>query len=140
MHNKRKHRRFTLNDLEVSGNMIAANEMKVVDISISGISLHVDRRLNIGTEYSFNLKGKTVVFLRGTVVWCSLIETRKISEGEMMPIYSAGLKFKNMTAEKTTELLNFIEDFKIEEVPVKGGARINIRFHIKDPEKAILNF
>ena len=140
MRDKRKHKRFTLNDLEVSGKMISATEMKVVDISVSGISLQVDRRLNLGGEYSLKLEGKKAVSLRGTVVWCSLIATRKSSSGEMMPIYSAGLQFKNITVEKTTELLNFIEDYKIEEVPATGGSRFNIRFHIKDPEKAILNF
>jgi c-di-GMP-binding flagellar brake protein YcgR len=140
MLDKRRYKRFTLNDLEVNGRMIAATEMKVVDISISGISLKVNRRLNIGSEYSLKLEGGTSVSLRGIVVWCSLIETRKISDREMMTIYSAGLQFKNMSAEKTTELLNFIEAHKVEEVHVVGGARLHVRFHINDPKKAILNF
>jgi c-di-GMP-binding flagellar brake protein YcgR len=120
--------------------MISATEMKVVDLSISGISLKANRRLNIGSEYALKLEGRTAVSLRGIVVWCSLIETRKMSDREMMPIYSAGLQFKNMSTEKTTELLKFIEDHKIGEVHVTGGARLNVRFHINDPEKAILNF
>jgi len=140
MRDKRKYKRFSLNDLEVNGKMISATEMKVVDISISGVSLKVNRRLNIGGEYSLKLEGKTAVSLRGSVVWCSLIETRKRPDGGMMAIYSAGLQFKSMSTGKTTELLSFIEDHKIEEVPVIGGTRLNVRFHINDPEKAILNF
>ena len=108
MRDKRRYKRVTLNDLEVNGKMIAATEMKVVDISISGISLKANSRLDIGVEYPLKLEGKTAVSLRGTVVWCSLNETRKRSDGEMMAIYSAGLKFKKMSTEKTTELLNFI--------------------------------
>lgn len=112
MRDNRRYKRFTLNDLEVNSKMISATEMKVVDISISGISLKANRRLNIGREYTLKLIGRTAVSLRGIVAWCSLIEIRKISHRQMMPIYSAGLQFKNMSAEKTAELLNFIEDHK----------------------------
>lgn len=140
MSDNRRFKRFTLNDLEVNGKMVSATEIKVVDISISGISLTANRRLNIGSEYPLKLIGKTAVSLRGIVVWCSLIETRKISDLGMMPIYSAGLQFKNMSAEKTTELLTFIEDHKVEEVRVIGGPRLNVRFHINDPKRAIFNF
>jgi len=140
MRDKRSYKRFTLNDLEVNGKMISATETKVVDISISGISLKVNRRINIGCEYPLTLKGRKTISLRGIVVWCSLIETKKGSLGEIIPIYSAGMQFKNMSTEMKTELLNFIEDYKIKEVHVIGDNRLNVRFHINDPEKAILNF
>ena len=138
MHDKRKYKRFKLNDLEVHGKMALATEVKVIDISISGISLKANRRLNIGSDYTLKLEGRKTISLRGTVVWCSLIETRKGPKGEMMPIYSAGMQFKDMSAERITELQYLIESHKIEEVHVTGGTRLNIRFHIKDPENAIL--
>ena len=138
MPDKRKYNRFQLNDREVHGKMILATEVKIIDISISGISLKTNRRLNIGSDYALKLEGRMTISLRGTVVWCSLTETRKGSHGDMIPIYSAGIRFKDMSANMVTELQYLIESHKIEEVYVTGGARLNIRFHIKDPKNTIL--
>ena len=138
MHDKRRYKRFKLNDLEVHGKMALATEVKVLNISISGISLKANRRLNIGSDYTLKLEGSKSISLRGTVVWCSLIETSKGSQGEMIPIYSAGMQFKDMSTERTTELQHLIESHKIEEVHVMGGTRLNVRFHIKDPENVVL--
>jgi hypothetical protein len=117
--------------------MVLATEMQVIDISISGICLKANRRLNIGSDYTLKLEGRKTISLRGTVVWCSLTETRKGPEEEMIPIYAAGMQFKDMTTERITELQYFIESHKIEEVHVLG-ARLNIRFHLKEPENALL--
>ena len=86
IHNKRRFNRSKLNDREVNGKMVLATEVKVIDISISGISLKTNRQLNINSEYTLKLEGRKAISLRGTVVWCSLIKTRKGPKGEMMPI------------------------------------------------------
>jgi c-di-GMP-binding flagellar brake protein YcgR len=138
MHDKRRYNRFKLNDREVNGKMVLATEVKVIDISISGIALKANRRLNIGSDYILKLEGSKTISLRGTVIWCSLGETRKGSQGEVIPIYAAGMQFKDMSDERTMELQYFIENHKIEAVHVVGGTRLNIRFHIKEPENAIL--
>jgi c-di-GMP-binding flagellar brake protein YcgR len=138
---KRRYKRFTLKVLEVTGKMILASQVEVVDISIGGISIKANRRLNIGGEYSLRLEDRNkVVSLKGTVVWSSLSETMAGRAGEAIPIYKAGLKFANISAEKINELLNFIEDHKKEEVYVMGSSRLNIRFHIDDAKKTFLNF
>ena len=129
-----------MNIQDINGKMLFATQVKVIDISVGGISIKANRRLNIGSEYSLRLEGKKTISLRGSVVWSTLGESRGKSDGEVVPIYSAGLKFTNMSAEKITELLSFIDSNKKEEVHVIGGTRLNVRFHINDPEKAILNF
>lgn len=138
MHDKRRYKRFKLNELEVNGKMALATEVKVIDISISGISLKVNRRLNIDSDYTLKLEGIKTITLRGTVIWCSLIEIRKASEEEAMPLYSAGMQFKDITDENLAELQSLIESHKIEEIHVIGGTRLNVRFHIKDPTNTIL--
>jgi hypothetical protein len=136
----RRYSRFKLNNRVVNGKMVLATEVKVIDISISGIALKANRRLNIGSDYMLKLEGNKNISLRGTVIWCSLGETRKGSQGDVMPIYSAGMQFKDMSAEKITELQYFIENHKIDVVHVVGGTRLNVRFHIKDPENAVLMY
>ena len=139
MSDKRRYKRFKLNDLEVNGKMVLATEVKIIDISISGISVKANRRLNIGNDYTLKLEGKKTISLRGTVVWCSLIDSRKGPKGDMIPMYSAGMQFKDMSRERITELQYLIDSHKIKEVHVIGcSTRLNIRFHIKDPENAIL--
>jgi len=140
MQDKRRHKRFTLNIAEVNAKMVLVTEVNVIDISIGGILLKANRRLNIGSEYALKLGAENrVISLRGAVIWSSLSESKKGTDGEVMPIYRAGLKFKNMSTERIAELLNFIEGHKKEEVHVTGGDRLNVRFHIDDAEKAILN-
>jgi c-di-GMP-binding flagellar brake protein YcgR len=141
MAEKRSFKRFTLKVLEVSGKMIFASDVEVVDISIGGISIKADRRLNIGREYTLKLEDRSrTLSLNGAVVWSSLCETRAGRQGEVVPIYKAGLKFTNIPVETITELLGFIEDHKKEEIYVMGSSRLNIRFHIDDSHKSRLNF
>jgi c-di-GMP-binding flagellar brake protein YcgR len=140
MHGKRRYNRFKLKNREVIGKMVLANEVNIIDISVIGMSLRANRQLHIGSDYTLKLEGIKSISLRGTVVWCSLIESRKGSKGEMIPIYSAGLKFKKMSIERVTELLSFIDSHKIEVAHLIGGARLNIRFHIKDSENATLMY
>jgi Tfp pilus assembly protein PilZ len=141
MQDKRRHTRYTLKVMEVEGKIMFASEVKIIDISIGGISLKANRRLNIGSEYLLKLNDKKkAISLKSTVVWSSLNESRKSPSGELIPIYTVGLKFNNISVEKITELLEFIEGHKKEEVSVTEGQRLNVRFHVNDPGKAILNF
>lgn len=71
MQDKRRYKRFTLNILEISGKIMFATEVEVIDISIGGISLKVNRqpRLNIGSQYELQLDGKDeAVSLKGSVI------------------------------------------------------------------------
>ena len=140
MHDNRRYKRFKLNIREINGKMILVTEVKVIDISISGTSLKVNKQLNIGSDYTLKLEGRKTISMRGTVVWCSLSGTRKVSQEETTPIYSVGMQFKDMSNERVTELQNLIESHKIGEVHVTGGTRLNIRFHIKDPDNALLMY
>lgn len=141
MQDKRRHKRYTLKVMEVEGKMLFASEVEIIDISIDGISVKANRRLNIGSEYLLKLDDKKkVISLKGTVIWSSLSESRKGPGGGLVPIYTVGMKFNNISVRQITELLEFIEGHKKEEVPMTGGQRLNIRFHMKDRANVILNF
>jgi Tfp pilus assembly protein PilZ len=140
MQDKRRHKRFTWNVTEVNARMMFATEVEVIDISIGGILIKANRRLNIGHEYALKLDAKNkVIPVKGTVVWSSLDECRAGENEEVVPIYAAGMKFANMTAERIAELLNFIESNKKAEVHVIEGNRLSVRFHLDNMEKAVLN-
>jgi len=141
MEEKRRYKRYALNLSEVKGKMISATEVKIIDIGIGGIAFSADRRLDIGSEYALKIENNNrVISLKGCVIWSSLNEAKKGPKGEMIPIYIAGMKFIALTPEKTIELQKFIDVSGEEEVQIPNGRRLNIRFHIKVPEKTILQF
>ncbi len=136
MHERRSFKRFTLKVIEIHGRMIAATQVKIDDISIGGIRLRADRRLNIGNEYVIKLGDKKkVISIKGIVVWSSLSEARGGAHGEAVPVYTAGLKFINISDEKSSELSDFIEEHKKADIYAMRS-RPNLKFHSKDPEKA----
>jgi hypothetical protein len=115
MQDSRRFKRFALKILEIHGRMIAATEVKVIDISIGGIRLRANRRLNIGHEYALKLEARDkVLSLRGMVAWSKLSDNMSGPHGEVVPVYTAGLKFKAISDDKITQLLDFIEKYKKE--------------------------
>ncbi len=146
MEDKRSHKRFTVEGMEISGKMLFANEVNVLDISTSGISLKADRRLEIGREYSLKLGyADKILALNGVVMWSILNELRKISADEIAPLYQAGLKFTDISTDKLNELIDFItfhkqSDYELEVLNTANGQRLGTRVHIDPTPKPILQF
>jgi len=141
MENTRRHKRFRLDYLEVNGQLTFATEVTLLDISMGGISLKADRRLNIGCKYVIKLEDKKKsLALKGEVAWSALSGTRMTPDGEVVPLYTAGMKFIDLSKEKAAELLAFVEHHRKEEVPPASDRRHSVRFLIGEPGKAILNY
>jgi hypothetical protein len=103
---KRKDKRFALNSTNNNGRMLSASYVKILDMSISGVSFEADRRLNLSQEYTLHLKNdEKRMALKGIIVWSSLIGTRGDEKGNIVPIYRAGMKFTAVSQ----EVINFIE-------------------------------
>lgn len=142
---QRRYKRFAVDVMDINSKMIFANEVEILDVSLGGVSVRVDRRLNIGNEYTLKIEDKAkAICLKGVVVWSLLSEVRKSPEGEMVPIYTIGMKFTDISKEGAAELTNFIEghrqDYLDSEVHEPGGLRLNIRFNIAAPEKTVLDY
>jgi c-di-GMP-binding flagellar brake protein YcgR len=141
--NKRRYKRYTVDCIKIAGRMLFANSVDIIDISAGGISLKTDRRLNMDGEYVLKLEGEDgLISLKGTVVRSSLHESRKADNGDLVPIYSVGMKFSNVSAEKTLELEKFIESYGEAGIPPQGhwrsGMRFNMRFTVSESGKASL--
>ncbi len=146
MLDRRRYKRFSVDGLKIKSKMILANEVNILDISYSGISLKVDKRLNIGAEYSLKISNRGgLINLKGRVVWSRLSETRGNARGDVIPFYTAGMQFSSLSDEALKELSDFIEkhtkeDFDVAEADRRKGQRFHIRFYIGGNEKAILNY
>jgi hypothetical protein len=130
----RLHARFTVEG--VHGKMTLASNVDILNMSISGVAIKVDRALRVGGEYSLNLQLQhRQLTVHALVVWCVLGEIRKGAGGEAMPVYSAGMKFTDVLSPKLMELISFIDRHKIVEEHRLGGLRV----HIDAPGKALLD-
>jgi len=141
MQDKRRHKRFRLDVMEINGKMTLAQKVEIIDISQGGIALKTDRRLNIGKEYFITLGEKgSPINVKGIIVRCELSKIEERSNGEQVPIYTAGMMFKDVPLNKITDLLNSIEKHKKEEALVIVNRRLAVRFYITAPQEKTLSF
>jgi c-di-GMP-binding flagellar brake protein YcgR len=146
MQDRRHYKRFTVDILGINGKMIFAKDVKILDISLGGISIKADKRMNLGSTYTLKLAGKGITLnLKGLVMWSELSESIIDSRGNIVPIYTAGMQFTDLSEAKKNYLGNFIEKHKLEiEEQVnlynKSGLRLYIRVQVQDPEHVSLDF
>lgn len=141
MQDQRRHKRFRLDVMEINGKMILAEKVDIIDISLGGIALKTDRRLNVGKEYVIKLgdKGKRID-VKGVIVRCELSTIEERCDGERVPIYTAGMMFKDVAADKIADFLNSIEQHKKEQAPAAVDRRLTVRFYITAPGEHTLSF
>ncbi|HMK49115.1 MAG TPA: PilZ domain-containing protein [Thermodesulfovibrionales bacterium] len=145
MKENRRHKRFSLDIMEISGKMVFATYVKILDISLGGVSFKADRRLNMGSEYALKMvsRGRELT-VKGVIVRSSLTESIKDARGNVVPIYSAGMKFSDTSEKKLKEIEAFIQsnlrdaDREID-LCSPSGKRLYIRVIIKDPEKSVVD-
>jgi len=111
MEDKRKYKRHKINDLEINVKMALADEVIINNLSMGGASLKADRRLNIGKEYLLQLETKEIdIRIKGVVVWSLLTESKADHKGNIIPIFTAGLKFIDDSQEKIKGLIDLLEE------------------------------
>lgn len=131
--NKRRHPRFIVEG--VQGKMVFASQVEVLNLSLGGVAIKADRRLNIGGEYTLKLElAGEAIDIKGLVVWSVMSGLHKAGE-ETVPEYSAGLRFKDIFTERLLRLMAFIDHHKVFEEHRVGG----MRFRIDAPGKALLD-
>jgi hypothetical protein len=143
MEDKRKFKRFSVDILGINGKMMFANEVEILDISIGGVSLKVDRRLNIGNEYTLKMGNHDqTVSVKGSVVWSKISGTTKGTRGDVIPVYTAGMQFSDATQDKSEALASFIERITHhtrEEAAKLNGLRFYMRFPVSEAKTAVLD-
>jgi c-di-GMP-binding flagellar brake protein YcgR len=132
---KRKHSRYVVVGMGISAKTTHKTEVEILDISIGGCSVRGTRRFCMNGEYIFKFElSDRVISMKGSIVWEKMTGVKKISEEEAMPVYTAGIQFKDVLSEKALELKGFIAD-KLKEYRL-GSVRIKLH----TPEKTVLNY
>jgi hypothetical protein len=141
MQDMRRHKRYRLDLVEINGKMSLADKVEIIDISIGGVALKTDRRLDPGREYMLRLgeKGKCID-VTGVIVRSTLSGIEERANNDNVTIYTVGMKFKEGSTEKITNFLKSIEHSNKEAPPAMADRRLNVRFHITTPGEKMLNF
>lgn len=130
---QRRHPRFTVED--VRGHLVLASKVEILNLSLGGVAVRADRRLNIGASYTLKLEmGDRFIAMQGHVVWSVLSGMARV-KGEDVPQYSAGLKFEGVLTDKLQGLIEFIDDNRIVEEHRLAG----LRFEVDAPGRAVLD-
>ncbi len=141
MQNMRRHKRFRLDLIEVNGQISMTDKVEVLDISLGGLSLKVDRRLNIGREYLLKLREKgRALEVKCMVVRIVLSGIEQRDNGESVSIYTAGMTFKEGSTDRIAEFLKPIEQHKQMQELGSSDRRFDVRFNIGGPLNTLLSY
>ncbi len=128
MNGGREHRRYPRCIVEgVHGKMVLSSEVDIINLSLGGMAIRANRRLNIGSECALTLDvhGKPLK-TTGIVVWSVLTDIARRGE-DSVPYYSAGLRFADILSDKVQALMDFIELHKMAQEHRLSGIRFQIR-------------
>ena len=146
MHAERRHKRYKVDVLKITGKMVLAKHVRILNISIGGLALKTDKQLSVGSQSLLTINGQNKSFtVKGKIVWSFLTKTKKDNLGNIIPIYTAGMQFMNLTDEKIREISAFIETHCEEEEEKveaykKTGTRLYVRFSSIQEKEATVFF
>jgi hypothetical protein len=138
MQNQRRHKRYRLDSLEINGKMNLVNRVEIIDISISGVSLKVDKKLELGREYTIRLGDRKKEFdVKGVIVRSEVCGVEDKTNGKIA--YAAGMMFNGGQLDKLAMFL-YALDQKKKMNAVAAERRLNVRFQITTPGENVLSY
>jgi hypothetical protein len=121
---QRRHKRYEVHDIH--GSLLFRTQVKVRNLSVSGLALETPERLQLGRTYAIRLTGdRDAVDVSGTIRWCHFASAQPSDGGDSKAVYEAGLAFQDVFTEKAKGLLGFLEHH----VVLSPHERLTGRFH-----------
>ena len=137
MKERRRSERFIIEGMDVQCKMFFSTRVKILDISLGGVALTLNKRLNMGQEYTLKIESESnTISLKGVVVWENMTDFTEEVTGNKFPIYEVGIKFHEVLTGKGADLLNFISG-NISDKAIKSRVQ-GLRVNITDPGKTVI--
>ena len=107
---RRQHTRLNVANMGVGCDMPSASRVKVMNISSRGALVMADKLINIGKSYALKIgyKDKSV-FVKANVVWALLADCVKQDNGDVIPLYIAGMQFMDVIKGEIPEIIKLLE-------------------------------
>jgi len=107
---RRRHKRMKVEHMEVNCEMPLATCVKIINISKTGIFVKADRKLDIGKKYALKIECENeLLFVKAVVAWSLLENTVEDTNGNIIPIYIAGMQFTDVLKGDIAEIISLIE-------------------------------
>ncbi len=121
--------------MDVQCRVFFATEVKVLNMSLGGIALSLNKRLNIGTEYTIKIESEgNTISLKGVVVWANFLV--KEVKGKNLPTYEVGIRFQDVLTSKGADIVSFIRE-NISDKAIKSRVD-GLRMKIIQPQKTVI--
>jgi hypothetical protein len=106
---KRRYKRLNIENLNINGKMALASYIKIIDMSLDGLSIETDKKLHVGKEYILHLEyeGKTWS-IKGSIAWSTFKQNEISNKRDAFPVYKAGMKL-TISPTEMREFIKFIE-------------------------------
>ena len=144
MKNKRRYQRFSTEFLDLHGKILFSTDIRILNMSVGGISFTSDKLLTQGGVYVLRLERKdSRIYLEGTILWSK--PNKDSQEDGNSKAFTVGMRFLHPSETQRREIEQFIPDNFIDyqkvetSAPVMSGIRIYVRFRISALDKAIIN-
>jgi c-di-GMP-binding flagellar brake protein YcgR len=144
MDNNRRYERYSTESIDLHGKILFSTDIRILNMSVGGISFTSDKCLTNGGVYVLRLERKdSKIYLEGSILWSKPNENSQ--EDGNSKAFTVGMKFLHPSYNQRREIEQFIQDNfidyqKVETfAPVMSGIRIYVRFRINAPDKATIN-
>ncbi len=94
----------------VRANLMLPLDVRVVDMSLTGLRIESPIALRAGGRYNLTLRREhEIIQLHTDLQWCRLARTEPDATYEPAPVYEVGFDFSEELSEKARELLGFLQ-------------------------------
>lgn len=95
---------------EATGSFRLAGSFRLIDVSLNGFGIEGNLRLQKGQVYRGRLEwAGQVIDVKGRVAWTRLVGTAKSADGDVLPVYHAGIELEPPINQGHGELQRLIE-------------------------------
>ena len=137
MPERRSYKRVTIEGMDVHCRVPFATEVKFLNVSPIGVSISLNRRLNIGCKYTLHIERKdNPISLKGVVVWEKIADLQRKTHQEIVPIYEVGIRFGDVSTDDAGQILDSIERDIIAQELMARLSRLSIE--VTEPMKGIV--
>lgn len=140
---KRRHERHRVDDMDVYAKTLFNEHVEFFDISATGACITTQKNLHFDTKYIIKFDENRMPFsLLCSVQWERLGVGVKSSRGEFIPVYRAGVVFKDVSTDKLIKLKDFMRISGIpNEIRLDDKYKTSaLRFKIHSNERAVLYY
>jgi len=116
------------------GSIFLFIDANIINMSIDGASIETPKSLSLNQEYAIKIiHHEKIIEIKGKIIWCALNRYVKNEQGDVIPIYRAGLVFIDTLTERARYLLQFIHENRVE----KMEKRLLERFSIMSQKSSV---